>query len=216
MRAVGFAGGTVYAEQVAVTGGGDGAGFLVAILQIHKHLHLDATAVTGADGRQRIAPDEEAGVADLLRVHVHPIELGDEVLVWLSGPQVAGGTASGDDFVVLDEEGARVAIDVDPAVEIAAIEERNVAFGMGLGSAQRGCGDEQDRYCEKVLHKGILGVGLNVHQGLEDSPLAINGRPFAATKFAPAAPKGRPSIAKGESSNPWHWLLARQPHHAAR
>src|SRR5262249_25356994 len=110
------------AKQVAVAGRGDLAGLLVAILEIHEHLHLNSATVAGADRGDRIAPDKEAGVADLLGVHMHPIEFRDKVLVLLRGAEIASRMARGDDLAVLHKERAGMAIDVDPAGQVAAVE----------------------------------------------------------------------------------------------
>src|SRR5262249_52685483 len=81
VRAVGLAGRAVDAEQVAVAGGRHRARLAVLVFQVHEDLHLDAARVRRTDARQRVRPDEKAGVADFLRVDVHPLEVGDEVLV---------------------------------------------------------------------------------------------------------------------------------------
>ena len=49
------------AEEVALAGAVRSPSCLV---EVDEHLHLDAARVAGADGGHRIAPDEEAGVAD--------------------------------------------------------------------------------------------------------------------------------------------------------
>ena len=64
---------------------------------------------------------------------VHPVHFEDEVLVLLVGAEEARRLAGGDDLAVLHEEGAGMAIDVDPAVEVLAVEERFEAFGRRAG-----------------------------------------------------------------------------------
>src|SRR5207302_9493676 len=83
VRAVGHAGRAPDAEEIALAGGSDSPGPLVAVGQVHEHLYLDAARVTRADGRDRVGPDEEAAVADRARRrrHVHPVKLRDEVFV---------------------------------------------------------------------------------------------------------------------------------------
>src|SRR5205807_714552 len=51
------------------------------------------------------------------------------------GAEIAGRFAGSDDHVVLDEEGAGRAIDVDPAGEVFAVEERLVVV-LGAGGAE--------------------------------------------------------------------------------
>ena len=82
-------------------------------------------------GRQRVAPDEQAGVAAGL--HVPPLQLEDEVLVRPLGAHHPGRLAGGDDDPVA--HGERLGGDVDrhPAGEVLAVEERAEALGVGGG-----------------------------------------------------------------------------------
>src|SRR5262249_25270641 len=93
MRAVGFAGGAGHAEDIAMAGGGRFARLLVGPLEIDKHLHLHSAREPAADARQPIGADEEPGIAfrALLGRNMHPLELGDEVLILLVGPQIPIG-----------------------------------------------------------------------------------------------------------------------------
>src|SRR5207245_793952 len=113
VRPIRDAGRPVNAEEVALAGGGDQA-LLVLVGEIHEDLHLDTARVSGADGRDRVGPDEEAAVADGARRgrHMHPVELRDKILILLHGPQIARWLAGRDDLPVPDKEGAGGAIDV--------------------------------------------------------------------------------------------------------
>src|SRR5581483_3551034 len=141
------------AEQVAVAGGRDAA-HLVLVLQVDEHLHLDPAGVPGADGRDRVAPDEQPGVADLRLVDVHPVHLQLEVLVLPVGPQVAGRLAGGDDLAVLHEERGRVAVHVHPAGEVGAVEQRLVAV-VGRRGERDGRGERQAEQ-GGARHGGLL------------------------------------------------------------
>src|SRR5439155_1459692 len=138
------------AEEIALTGGANLA-LLVLVGEIHQNLHLDAARVPTPDSRDRIGLNKEAAVADRARRgwHVHPVELRDEVLVLLRGPQIARRLARCDNLPVLDKEGAGGAIDVDPAAQALAVEQRREAFLVDrpgdIGERRRGNGHAQQQ-----------------------------------------------------------------------
>ena len=146
------------AEEVPVTGGRDGAGFLVLVLEVHEDLHLDAARVAGANRGDRVGPHEEAAVADRPGPgrHVHPLEFGDEVLVLSGRAQEAGGLAGGDDLVVLDLEGVGGAVGVDPAGQVLAVEHGHEAVVLLVFGRRRqtGQGEQQQSDRRESFHRG--------------------------------------------------------------
>src|SRR5262245_49919203 len=148
MRAVRDAGRPPDAEQVALAGGSDLA-LLVLVGEVDEHLDFDAARVAGADSRQRIGPDKEAAVADRARFgrHVHPVELRDEVLVLLLGPQIPRRLARGYDLAILHEERIRVTVDIHPAGEVPAVEHRHKALVLvwGVGEGRHGDGQREQK-----------------------------------------------------------------------
>src|SRR5207247_681234 len=77
--------------------------------------------------------------------HVHPLELGDEVLVLLLGAHEADRLARRDDHVVLDEEAAGSAVDVDPTGQVLAVEhgDKAVVGLLLLGGERRDDGEDE-------------------------------------------------------------------------
>src|SRR5262249_41953873 len=91
-----------------------------------ENLDFDAAREGTPWRRQCITPNKKARVAlfhDML-----PFQLGDEVLVHLLSAQHTVGNAGGDNHVVADGERLGVAIDLDPASEVLAVEERHKAI----------------------------------------------------------------------------------------
>src|SRR5439155_558607 len=153
------------AEKIALARRRDLA-LLVLVSQVHEYLDLDATRVTCAHRGNRIGPDEEAAVADGTRLvrDVHPVELGDEVLVLLGRPQITRWFAGRDDHVVLDEERRLRRVDVLPAGQVLAIEHRHEAVLVRLAGEGGGEGDEHnysgDEAHDNLRVNSFLGDGL--------------------------------------------------------
>jgi hypothetical protein len=146
MRPIRLAASAPDAEEVAVTGS-RAAALVVLPVQIDEHLHLDAARVARPLRRHRVGPDKETGVSDVFRVDVQPIELANEVLVLLLRPQKPGGPPRRHDHVVLDIERVRMAIDVDPAGEVFAVEHGTEAVVV---AGWTWCGQKKN---ERMQHK---------------------------------------------------------------
>ena len=78
------------------------------------------------------------------------------VLVLLVGSQETRRVAGGDDLAVLGGEGLRGAVDVVPAGEVLAVEERHEAVLVRLRS-ERGQGEEEEG--AEGSHGSISGSG---------------------------------------------------------
>jgi hypothetical protein len=63
---------------------------------------------------------------------MHPFQLENEILVLLLSSQDAGGNPGADDHPIAHRPGFWRAVDVEPAVEILAVEERAKAFILFL------------------------------------------------------------------------------------
>jgi hypothetical protein len=82
-------------------------------------------------------PDEDAGIATSLKVH--PLDVEQEVLVFAFTAHDADGFAGAVKETFFDAPGIGAGIDVHPAGEVFAIEERFV-----LGESAGGAGESED------------------------------------------------------------------------
>src|SRR6516162_2941708 len=183
MRAARFAGRAPNAQEIALTGEGGLAGFRNSGPQAHENLDLDAARVAGPHGGDGITPNKHTGVADVelmdiedlafpgfsrdllftnLGWGVEPLEFEDEVLVLFVRAQIAGRLAGGDDHVLFNIKGARSAVDVVPAGEVLAVEERLEPVVTGAACAETD--DEERDECAKALHGWGPPQGVMRHQ----------------------------------------------------
>src|SRR5438132_9618014 len=82
-----------------------------------------------------------------------PVELRDEVLVLLHGAQITRRLAGRDNLPVLDEEGSRSAIDVDPAAQTLAGEKWNEAVVL-ITDRHRATGERRRDNCHDQQQEG--------------------------------------------------------------
>ena len=147
VRPVGLHRGAPDAEDVAV------AGVIRAVLAV-EDLDLERPRERHADGRQRVAPDEQPGVA--ARLHVPPFQLEYEVLVGPVGPHHAGRLARRNDQPVTGGEGLGRDVHRHPAGQILAVEQRPEVVG-GPERARAGRHDddgEAEREEGRAFHRG--------------------------------------------------------------
>ena len=109
-------------------------------------LDLDRLREGLAAHGERRTVDEKTGVSAL--VEVLPLQLQDVVLVHPLRPEHPRGLSGTDDDAVFDLPCGRGAVDVDPAGEVLAVEERDEAVVLRRGDSGGGTGgQEQSEPC---------------------------------------------------------------------
>jgi hypothetical protein len=126
-----------------------------------EDLHFDRLRERSSRRGERLRPDEESGVA--LGPEVHPLELDDEVLVLPLGAEEARRHTCRRDHPIAHGECLGRAVDVDPAREIAAVEERHEAGVVGeeldRDEDENGCEDTREpSKTRAALHSDELRV----------------------------------------------------------
>ena len=143
----------------------------VGILQ-YLHLH---PAMKGLSLRRiRIGPDKDAGIA--ARLEVPPFDFHNEILVHAQGAKLANRLAGAMNHAVLYGPRVRRAINVAPAVEIFAIEERLELFR----------GDQRKGAIQRANEKGCDSWHAKVYRAI-CRPSTIPARKAAGSGSTPRA-----------------------------